>query len=119
MARAPSLGGLPKSGFAAHAPPSTSPLLRKPSVYRTAVDPQGSRDNLGAFASLHATHRADTHRFQRRVIQFASIVLSHPSFESHATPLVNGQVQLHMERLIDCRVDLLLSFDGAFGLDLR
>src|ERR1700730_7705577 len=78
MARAPSLGGLPKSGFAAHAPPSTSPLLRKPSVYRTAVDPQGSRDNLGAFASLHATHRADTHRFQRRVIQFASIVLSHP-----------------------------------------
>src|SRR6202162_5097695 len=62
--------------------PSTSPILRQPSVYRTAADPHGSCDNVGAFTSLNATHGAHAHRFQRRMIQLASIVLSHPPSES-------------------------------------
>src|SRR4029077_20613521 len=45
--------------------------------------PHGSCDNGGAFPSLNATHGAHAHRFQRRVIQLASIVLSHPPSESH------------------------------------
>src|SRR6266446_1431461 len=35
------------------------------------------------FARLYATHGADAHRFQRPVIEFASVVLSHTICESH------------------------------------
>jgi hypothetical protein len=38
------------------------------------VDPHGSCDNLGAFASVYAAHGANAHLFRRRVIQLASIV---------------------------------------------
>ena len=48
--------------------PATSPILRQPAIYRTAVDPHGPCDNLGAIASLYAAHDADAHLFQRRVI---------------------------------------------------
>ena len=53
--------------------PATSPILRQPAIDRPAVDPHGSCDNFGAFASLYAAHGADAHLFQRRVIQLASI----------------------------------------------
>src|SRR5258708_14328951 len=52
------------------------------------------------FASLYATHGANTHRFQRRVIQFASIILFHAALESHRNPRVKKKVQLLMYRLI-------------------
>src|SRR6202023_798793 len=80
--------------------PSTSPILRQPSIYSTAVYHQRSRHNLGIFASLYATHGADTHRFQRRVIQFASIILFHAALESHRNPRVKKKVKLLMYRLI-------------------
>jgi hypothetical protein len=51
-----------------------------------AADPHGSCDNVGAFTSLNATHGAHAHRLQRRVIQLASIVLSHPPSESDHDP---------------------------------
>jgi hypothetical protein len=72
--------------------PATSPILRQPAIYRTAVDPHGSCDNLGAFASLYAAHGADAHLFQRRVIQLASIVLFHLPSESDDIRPVNKNV---------------------------
>jgi hypothetical protein len=59
-----------------------------------------SVSNLGIFASLYTTHGADAHRFQRRVIQLASIVLFHAASESHGIPRVKKNVQLLMDRLI-------------------
>src|SRR6202166_1084647 len=78
-------------------PPSTAPILRQPSIYCTAVYPQRSRHNLGIFASLYTTHGADAHRFQRRVIQFASIVSFHAASESHGILRVKKNVQLLMD----------------------
>ena len=77
--------------------PATSSILRQPAIDRTAVDPQGSRDNLGAFASLYAAHGADAHLFQRRVVQLASIVLSHLPSESDEFRPVNSNVELLMD----------------------
>jgi hypothetical protein len=77
--------------------PSTSPILRQPSIYSTAVYPQRSRHTLGIFASLYTTHGADAHRFQRRVIQLASIVLFHAASESHGILRVKKNVQLVMD----------------------
>src|SRR6202007_1088223 len=74
--------------------PSTSPILGQPSVYRTADDPQGSRDNFGAFAGLYAPHGADAHRFQRRVIQLAGIILSHSTSESDQIRNVKKKVEI-------------------------
>src|SRR6202166_622159 len=97
------LGRSSKKRLGLQRSPSTSPILCHPSVYRAAVDPQRSRNNLGTFAGLYATHGTDTHRFQRRVIQLASIVLSHATFESHETPLVKKNEHLFMDRLIRAR----------------
>ena len=80
--------------------PATSPILRQPAIYRTAVDPHRSCDNLGAFASLYAAHGAGAHLFQRRVIQLASIVLSHLPSESDEIRPVNKNVQLLVDGLI-------------------
>ena len=46
------------------------------------------------FARLYATHGADAHRFQRPVIEFASIVLSHTICESHEILSVKKKVGL-------------------------
>lgn len=43
----------------------------------------------GIFPNLYAAHGANAHRLQRRVIRFASIVLSHAATESLHTVLVN------------------------------
>jgi hypothetical protein len=60
----------------------TARLPGEPSVHRTPTDPQGLRNNPRVFASLYASHGADADRFQRRVIQLASIIFSHAGRES-------------------------------------
>jgi hypothetical protein len=61
------------------------------------VNPQGSRDNVGAFAGLHAAHGADAHCLQRRVIQLASIIWSHAESDSDSTCIVNKNMQILMD----------------------
>ena len=54
-------------------------------------------DNASTWVfSLYAAHGADAHLFQRRVIQLASIVLSHLPSESDEIRPVNKNVQLLM-----------------------
>ena len=90
-----------------------------------AVDPHGSCDNLGAFASLYAAHGAYAHLFQRRVIQLASIVLFHLPSESDDIRPVNKNVQLLMDRLIGESIrpllrphDQLVLCDAHHDMDL-
>src|SRR5260370_2631154 len=67
--------------------PSTSPILRQPSIYRTAADPHGSCDNLGALAHLNATPRPPPQPFHRPVVQHATPPFSPPpSAPDHAPP---------------------------------
>src|SRR5260370_4945094 len=70
------------------------------SVDRTAADPHGSCNDFGAFARLNAAHGADAHCFQRRVIQLASIIMTHAESESDSTCPVNKNVKLLMDGLI-------------------
>ena len=63
--------------------------LQKRGIDFRILDPHGSCDNLGAFASLYAAHGADAHLFQRRVIQLASIVWFHLPSESDEIRPVN------------------------------
>ena len=80
------------------------------------------------FARLYATHGADAHRFQRPVIEFASIVLSHTICESHEIlrvkknsgitcgliyTLVPGNARtLTFRRLVFASFNILLSATG-------
>ena len=61
------------------------------------VDPHGSCDNFGAFASLYAAHGADAHLLKRRVIQLASIVWFYLPSELDEIRPVNKNVQLLMD----------------------
>ncbi|MEO6782236.1 MAG: TRAP transporter substrate-binding protein DctP [Bradyrhizobium sp.] len=79
---------------------SAMPILRQPSVHRAATNPQRSRDDLGAFASLYAAHSTHAHLFQCCVVQFSGVVLSHPEIESVPTPRVNKNLQILMDGLI-------------------
>ena len=54
----------------------------------------GLRNNPGVFARLYASHGADADRFQRRVIQFASIIFSHAGRESLQTLHVKKKVHM-------------------------
>src|SRR5271154_193244 len=89
-----------KKGFCLQRSPSATPILRQPPVHRTGIDPQGSRHNLGALASLYATHRPHAHRFQRRVIQLARIIWPHPIIESIQMLRVYKKMNLLMDGLI-------------------
>jgi hypothetical protein len=62
------------------------------------------RPVLGAFAILHAPHRADPKRFQSRVIQFAGIVLLHGARESWLIRHVEQNLTLSIDRLIRARL---------------
>src|SRR5271154_2706414 len=90
-----------KKGFCLQRSPSATPILRQPPVHRTGIDPQGSRHNLGALASLYATHRPHAHRFQRRVIQLARIIWPHPIIESIQMLRVYKKMNLLMDGLIE------------------
>ena len=95
------LRGLSKQRLRLQRSPSTSSILRQPSVYRTEADPQGPCDHIGPFASLNATHCANAHRFQRRMIQLASIVFSHATLEIRRDiRRVNKNMKLLMDGLI-------------------
>jgi hypothetical protein len=100
MARAFSLGGLPNSGLAFNAPhPPRRYCANHPYIVRRLILKDRCH-NLGIFASLYATHGADTHCFQRCVIRFASIILFHAALESCPIPTFKKKVQLLMDRLI-------------------
>src|SRR5207302_10986237 len=63
-------------------------------THRTPADPRGLHNDRGVFASLYASHGADADRFQRRVIQFASIIFSHAGRESLQTLRVKKKMYI-------------------------
>ena len=81
--------------------PDTTYILTVDYMYFRRIFTDG-RDwpSIGPFASLNATHCANAHRFQRRMIQLASIVFSHATLESDETRRVNKNMKLLMDGLI-------------------
>jgi hypothetical protein len=81
--------------------PTTTPVLRPPSVDRGPRHAKNSSDHFGTFAFLHTPHRALAHSLQRLVIKSPRVIFSHTSMESFPTHQVKKNVLLVMNGLIE------------------
>src|ERR1700730_1647268 len=100
MARALSLGGLPNSGLAFNAPhPPRRYCASHPYIVRRLILKDRATTSRFSPACTLRTARIRI-ASNVRVIQFASIILSHAVLESQRNPRVKKKVQLLMYRLI-------------------